>query len=692
MGVTTRQPDFTGWATRFNVQCADGRTIRKNSFAHQDGEKVPMCWNHNHTTPGAVCGYSILHSSDDGVWCESFCNDTDIGRQALSCVQHGDISHYSIYANHVKQVGTDVIHGQITEVSLVFSGANPGAVIDNIITHDDEAGQCIEIFNDDEYEIELYHSDDAAASAPQQTTDDQQPAENNEEVSDDFDLQKIIESMTDEQQKAMLILIGMAVEDAGGGSSEEAQAEQPESSDGADAEYSDTEDNYMKTNIFDNTNAIESKVVMTVADQKDILAHANLYGTLSNAMKQNDAVQDICHGLANIEVLFPNAEAQNPTSMPEFIQRDQTWVNIVMNGTKKAASSRLKGWWADITADEARARGYMGKSENVAPVGGDKYVYDYAGDTRTYTDEQREIVKAKNGKVLTIADTEEGAVPLTDPIDTELTSRAYREDGLHYRDKWGNIVDESGNRFYKEEEVFGFLKRTTQPCTVYKKQRFDRDDMIDAAFDFIPAIKNEMKMMLNEEIARAILIGDGRSNSSNDKIREDCIRPIWKDDDMFNIKAKITVNASDDIDTKCAAVIRAAVKARKRYKGSGNPVLFTTEDWLTDMLLMEDSLGHPMYASQEALATKMRVSKIVTVPVMEGLSRPDTDGNTRNLVGIIVNLSDYSVGQDRGGQVAFFDDFDIDYNQQKYLIETRLSGSLMKPYSAITIEMVEEED
>lgn len=402
----------------------------------------------------------------------------------------------------------------------------------------------------------------------------------------------------------------------------------------------------IRRNIFENESGV-NQYTLSHADQSDIIKDMKRSGSFQASLEEFG--NTIAHGLQGIEILFPDADGGNVTSAPEFIKRDTEWVSTVMNGTKKSRMTRLRSMWADITADEARAKGFFGKSTNAA------------GESN------KEMLDA-NGKP--------------------------------YRDAYGNMVRKDGTRVYKTEEVFGFLKRTTQPTTVYKKQRFDRNDLIDiTGFDVVSWIKSEMKMMLEEEIARAILVGDGRDTSDDDKIDESCIRPIYKDNDFFNVKALVEVTDSDDIDTRCEGVVRAAIKARKYYKGSGNPTLFTTEDWLTDLLLMKDGMGRDLYDSETKLATKMRVKNIVTCPVLEDVYRTgqitytDSSGTEvtanfrKDLVGIIVNLNDYSVGTDKGGEVNMFDDFDIDYNQQKYLIETRLSGSLMKPYGAITIEM-----
>lgn len=603
--------DFGGWATRFNIKCADGRTIKPGAFDDCDGKKVPLVWNHMHDSPLNVLGHAILHCKDEGVYADCYFNDTTAGENAKKSVQNGDVESLSIYANQLKHVnGLDVVHGTIRELSLVLAGANPGAYIDTVsMAHSEDGDEPIEavIYNDDSIELndnstDLEHSNEKETEdmgSNEHSEDDAlKHAEGGKTVGD------VLDSMSDEQKKVVNYLVAEALKKSGQSDSNEGEED-------------------MKHNVFDNES--EGTVMrhsITKDDQLEIIKDMKKYGTLKEsflAHKEEMGIEDVVlkhadddndHGIEysrdvqdymvnDPSFLFPEARALN--NPPAWIKRDTGWVAGVMSGTKHVPFSRIKSVFADITEDEARAKGYLKAHE-------------------------------------------------------------------------------------KTEEVFTLLKRTTTPQTIYKKQKMDRDDIIDITdFDVVAWIRGEMRIMLDEEIARAILIGDGRSSSSDDKISEDHIRPIWTDDDLFTIKQFVTYAASATDDDKAKAYIRAAVKARKNYKGSGNPVFYTTEDVLTDMLLLEDNMGHRLYKSEAELATAMRVSRIVTVQVMEGQQRTVSNVQ-RDLIGIIVNLSDYTVGADKGGAVGMFDDFDIDHNQQKYLIETRCSGALTVPYSAIVIE------
>lgn len=557
-----RSYDFSGWATRNDLKCSDGRTIRRNAFKQNDGAVVPLVWNHQHNEATNVLGHAELENRPEGVYAYCTFNDTDYGRNANELVRHGDITALSIYANQLKQVGGDVIHGAIKEVSLVLAGANPGAYIDSIIEHSDDGDEEAIIYTGEE--ISLYHSD-----------------EQEEETEMERDIQEIFDEMSDEQKDVVYTLVGAAVNGEFDDDGEE---------DYEDYEDYEEDDDDMKHNLFDSE------------DQENVLSHSELEAIFSDAKRYGSLKDSVLqHGITEIEQLFPNEHLLN--NPPDWIKRPDEWVSKVMNGVHKSPFSRIKSQFADITEDEARAKGYI------------------------------------KGKL-------------------------------------------------KKEEVFGLLKRSTTPTTIYKKQKLDRDDVIDITdFDVVAWLKQEMRMMLDEEIARAILVGDGRQMSSDDKINEQNIRPVWTDASLFTIKAEVPYTVGDSADKLAKATIRAAVKARKNYRGSGNPVFFTTEDVLTDMLLLEDVNGRVIYDTEEKLRSAMRVSSIVTVPVMEGLSRTDSDsGNTMNLLGLIVNLNDYNVGADKGGEVNMFDDFDIDYNAQKYLIETRCSGALIKPYSAIALE------
>ena len=561
--------DFSGWVTKNNLKCSDGRTIMKDAFKHNDGKKVPLVWNHQHNDPNEVLGYVLLHNQDEGVYGYGTFNDTESGQTAKLLVQHGDVNALSIYANQLKQSMSNVTHGNIREVSLVLAGANPGAYIDSIIMHGEESEDEAIIYSGEN--IELCHADYDNQNNEEKSKEEKKDMENEKTVADVFN------TLTEEQKTVVYALIGQALED-------------DEKYDEEDDEGGNKE---MKHNVFDNENDNQENT-LTHDAMNTIIADGKRYGSLKESFLAH--AQE--YGIESIDWLFPEAKTLN--NPPEFIKRDTGWVSGVMSAVSHTPFSRIKSAFADITEDEARAKGYM------------------------------------KGKL-------------------------------------------------KKEEVFSLLKRTTTPTTIYKKQKLDRDDVIDITdFDVVSWLKAEMRMMLDEEIARAILVGDGRLSSSDDKINESNIRPIWKDEELYTIHSYVTKGATNDETIK--AFIRSAIKARKDYKGSGNPVLYTTEDVLTDCLLLEDSMGRPLYESEEKLRTTLRVSKIVTVPVMENLKRTDTTNGEVELMGIIVNLKDYNVGADKGGAINMFDDFDIDYNQQKYLIETRCSGALIRPYSAIAIE------
>ena len=579
--------DFSGWATKANLKCSDGRVIMKDAFKDNDGQRVPLVWNHQHNDPNEVLGHALLENREEGVYAYCKFNDTESGKTAKLLVQHGDVDALSIYANQLKQNMSNVIHGNIREVSLVLAGANPGAFIDSIIMHGEEHDDEGIIYTGEN--IELFH-----ASCNNQNNDKKEDSkmededkknENEETIGDVFN------SLTDKQKNVVEYMVTKALENAGN------------SSDNKNDENNDEnkEDNNMKHNVFDQDEKRDD--ILSHSDLETIFKRGKQLGSLREAVnEQVDTLGDALahattYGINNIDYLFP--EAKSTTNVPQFIQRDMGWVQKVMNGVHHTPFSRIKSVFADITEDDARARGYI------------------------------------KGKL-------------------------------------------------KKEEVFGLLKRTTTPTTIYKKQKLDRDDVIDITdFDVVAWLKSEMRMMLDEEIARAILVGDGRLTSSDDKINEQNIRPIYNDAELYTIQGKVTVAANATSDAKAQAVIRAAVKNRKDYKGSGTPTCFTTEDFLTDALLLEDTMGHRMYKDASEVAAAMRVKEIVTVPVMEGMKGPGGG----DLVAVIVNLNDYSVGADKGGAISMFDDFDIDYNQMKYLIETRCSGALTKPKSAITLEM-----
>lgn len=578
--------DFSGWATRNDLKCADGRTIRRDAFKHNDGDVVPLVWNHQHDDPFNCLGQAALENKPEGVYAYCSFNNSESGKQARELVMHGDVKALSIFANHLsqnKRTG-DVFHGDIKEVSLVLAGANPGALIEDIIQHsdDDDGDEQAIIYAGGAFDLEIRHSD-IPKEEPMNPDEklihaDPEPAE---ETDTEETIGDILSTLNEKQMNAVYAIVGQALEDGGATDDEN------------DDEEGDTE---VKHNIFDNDTADQSNILQH-ADMEAILADGKRYGSLRESA--------LAHGIDGIDTLFP--EPKNLNTPPDWITRKMDWVSKVMSGVHHTPFSRIKSMYADLTADEARAKGYI------------------------------------KGKL-------------------------------------------------KKEQVFTLLKRTTTPTTIYKKQKLDRDDVIDITdFDVVAWLKTEMRFMLDEEIARAILVGDGRDGSSDDKINEMNIRPIWTDSDLYTIKATVTKKAGATEDDMAKAFIRTAIKSRKDYRGSGEPVLFTTEDMITNCLLLEDTTGRVIYDSIDKLRTTLRVREIIAVPVMEGLTRTDADDSkVHSLMGIIVNLNDYNVGADKGGAVNMFDDFDIDYNAQKYLIETRCSGAMIKPYAAIAIESVPE--
>ena len=566
--------DFSGWATRNNIRCSDGRTILKDAFKHNDGQTVPLVWNHDHNDPLNVLGHALLENRDEGVYAYCTFNDTDAGRNAKALVEHGDVTALSIYANQLKQQGPNVLHGAIREVSLVLAGANPGAFIDSIIRHGEESDEEAIIYTGEELVLE--HSQNSIVNDKNldEVKDNFTPPSGNKERT----VQDVFDTLNEEQKTVVYALIGQALDDSNQNENNEKEGN----------------DN-MKHNVFDQDQK-EKENVLTHADMETIISEGKRYGSLKDSFLAHTAQ----YGIDHIDYLFP--DAKNVTNQPDFIKRDDSYVQKVLRGVHHTPFSRIKSTHANITADEARAKGYIK----------------------------------------------------------------------------GHL---------KKEEVFTLLKRTTTPTTIYKKQKMDRDDIIDITdFDVVAYIKAEMRMMLDEEIARAILVGDGRSTSSDDKIPETNIRPIAKDEDLYTIKAPVAVAKDATEDAIAKAFIRTVIKSRKEYKGSGSPTLFTTEDMLTNCLLLEDNNGRIIYDSVDKLATTLRVKEIVPVEVMEGVTRTAGAKNLP-LMAILVNLNDYYVGADKGGAINMFDDFDIDYNQEKYLIETRISGALVKPYSAIAFEL-----
>lgn len=556
--------DFSGWATRANLKCSDGRTIMRDAFKQNDGQKVPLVWNHQHDDPNEVLGHALLENREDGVYAYCSLNDTEAGKTAKLLIQHGDISALSIYANQLKQNMSNVVHGNIREVSLVLAGANPGASIQSVIQHGATIEDEAMIYTGEE--LSIMHSDDPKPPVEKPEKPEKNTDENGETIGDIFN------TLDEKQKEVVYALIGEALEN----------------------NNSEGGDNTMKHNVFDQSEEQNSENVLSHSEMQTIIEDGKRFGSLKESFLQHAEE----YGIENIEYLFPEAKSLN--TPPDFIKREMGWVQTVMSGVHHTPFSRIKSMFADITVDEARARGYM------------------------------------KGKL-------------------------------------------------KKEEVFGLLKRTTTPTTIYKKQKLDRDDVIDITdFDVVAWLKSEMRMMLEEEMARAILIGDGRLPSSDDKINEQNIRPIWKDEELYTIRGIVK---GDDSDKAALATefIDQSVRSMTNYRGSGSPTAYMTAEMLTECLLLKDTNGKRIYSNENEVATAMRVSKIVTVPVMNNQTRKE-GSDTYTLQAIIVNLNDYNVGADKGGAINMFDDFDIDYNQQKYLIETRCSGALTKPFSAIVLE------
>ena len=571
--------DFSGWATKNNLRCSDGRTIMKDAFKHNDGQTVPLVWNHQHNDPLNILGHALLENREQGVYAYCKFNDTEAGRNAKMLVEHGDVTALSIYANKLKQKGGNVEHGVIREVSLVLAGANPGAFIDSIIRHGESSDEEGVIYTGEN--LELYHAEENQ-NENEGKKEEAKEVDNKKERT----IQEVFDTLNEEQKNVVYALIGQALEDKG-------------------IEHSNFDyegDDEMKHNVFENDNCNYNNDVLTHAEMEAILKDAKRIGSLREAVLQHNDGDDIydTYGIKpnadgeGISMLFP--EYRNMNNVPEFIKRDTGWVAQVMGAVHHTPFSRIKSMFADIREDEARALGYM------------------KGDL-------------------------------------------------------------------KKEEVFSLLKRTTDPQTIYKKQKLHRDDVIDiTSFDVVAWIKAEMRMMLEEEIARAILIGDGRLADDDNKIQQQHIRSIANEDPLFAIHKDLVVAEGEE---RAKGFIKTVIRARKDYKGSGEPTLFLAEDMLVEMLLLEDKNGRLIYEYEAGLARALRVKNIVTVPVMEGAKNL---AKTKNILGIVVNLKDYNVGADKGGAVAMFEDFDIDYNAQKYLIETRCSGALVKPFSAIIIE------
>lgn len=601
--------DFQGYATKNDLRCSDGRTIRKDAFAAQDGVEVPLVWQHRHDSPEMVLGKALLEHRSDGMYCYGSFNKSELAQHAKELVNHGDIVSLSICANQLKQKGGDVLHGVIREVSLVLAGANPGAYIEfPVLTHsgDVDYEDATIYVGSDNCALGIYHE---SSEKEEEEVDEEEEIEeeiNHEDQSEEDEtmaetggktIKEIYDSMTEEQKEVCHFLVGKAVEDATGGNAGDEEIEHDAFGDDDMSRDYNVFENETDTDIYGDT--------LTHSEMMTIINDAKRCGSLKASVLEHADE----YGIENIDYLFPEARTQGNT--PDFIKRDTTWVSDFLGEVHKTPFSRVKSIHANITGDEARAKGYI---------------------------------------------------------------KGYK----------------------KLNEVFTLLKRKTEPTTIYKKQKIDRDDQIDITdFDVVAWIKSEMRIMLDEELARAALVSDGRQSAAEDKIDEACIRPIWKDEELYAVHVKMTMSEGYDEDDLAKAFIRAVIKNRKEYKGSGNPVLYTTEDMLTNMLLLTDGNGRDMYDSVEKLATKLRVRKIVTVPVMEGCTRT-VAGKVHELLAILVNPRDYTMGADKGGSVNMFEDFDIDYNQEKYLIETRCSGALTVPKSAMVIELdkgdAEEED
>lgn len=586
--------DCSGWATKANVRCYDGLVIAQDAFKECSGKVVPMVYNHDHSNVDNVIGHCLLENRPGGVYCYAKFNDTDTGKTARQCVESGDLSAFSIFANGLKKVGSTVKHGFIREVSLVLAGCNPGALIDEVVKHsadeDYEGGEAF-IYNEDGLSLthgmdpegnpleDLTHSADSGdAVTDDGATQEEAKMADEKNMNKEETVEDVFNTLTEKQKNVVYAIIGSAM-----------ASEEDDDDDGE-------EDDTVKQNVFDkDTNATVLK--HSIEEINNVVKTAKSHGTMKAAFEDAGMDSDeLAHSIDNIDWLFPEDHLLDTT--PRIIDKPDDWVSVVMGAVHHIPFSRFKSMFADLTEEDARAKGYF-----------------------------------------------------------------------------------KGN--FKKEEVFGLLRRSTSPTTVYKKQKLDRDDVIDiTSFDVVAWLKQEMRLKLNRELALAYLLGDGRLAASEDKIDENCIRPVFNDSDLFTIKVQCKTTGLTTVEDKYKALIKQILRSRKEYRGSGTPTLFTTEDALTEMLLLEDGIGHPLYADEAALARKLRVKNIVTIPEMEG--RKGAKGG--DLVCLIVNLADYTVGADKGGAVSMFDDFDIDFNAQKYLIETRCSGALTTPFSAMAVE------
>lgn len=589
--------DFEGWATVNGMRCADGVTISKGAFDSCDGKKVPLIWNHVHDRIGCVLGHGILEKREKGIWVRGSFNNTAAGREAKETLRHGDIESLSIFANNVQKIGSNVIHGVIREVSLVLAGANPGAFVESVVEH----GMPL---MDGEEEAVIYNSEEIYISHAEPDDPKEPPKSKKEEGDDSGDgktVKEVIEAMTEEQKQAMAIMVGAAIQDT--------KKQYEKGGDDDDEE----EDEPVKHHLFEDGSGNRG-VTITKEDMQQIIRDGKAMGSFKEAMIYHSQEGILAHafdttgmevaegtkeyGVNDMSMLFPDYKTLNTT--PEFLSRNMDWVQKFMSRVHRTPFSRIKSQFADITEDEARAKGYI-----------------------------------------------------------------------------------TGKR--KKEEVFTLLKRVTDPTTIYKKQKFDRDDLLDiSGFDFLNWIKQEMRLMLNEEVARACMISDGRPSDSEDKIKEANIRPILKENPLFASVIKVSVAADADEATIAKETIKAVIRGRKKYKGSGKPDFWTTEDVTTEMLLLENGIGESLYKTEAELSTKLRVNEIIPVEPMEGHT-VSIDSKSYPLIGLIFNPVDYNIGTDKGGEITFMDGFDIDYNQQKFLLETRMSGALIKPFSALVV-------
>lgn len=587
--------DCSGWATKANTRCYDGLTIAPDAFKECDGKTVPMVYNHDHSSVDNVIGHCLLKNRPQGVYCYAKFNDTDTGRTAKACVENGDLNAFSIYANGLQKVGKTVKHGFIREVSLVLAGCNPGALIDEVVKHsadeDYDEGEAF-IYNDDGLSLthgldpegnpleDLTHSADSGnAVTDDKATQEEAKMADEKNMSKEETVADVFNTLTEKQKKVVYAIIGSV-------------AASEKDDDGK-------EDTTVKQNVFDH-DTTETVLKHSIGDINAIIKGAKSSGTMKAAFENSDITGEelayLSHSIDNVEWLFPEDHLLDTT--PRIIDKPDDWVSVVMGAVHHVPFSRIKSMFADLTEEDARAKGYF-----------------------------------------------------------------------------------KGN--FKKEEVFGLLRRSTSPTTVYKKQKLDRDDVIDiTSFDVVAWLRKEMRLKLDRELTLAYLLGDGRLAASEDKIDENCIRPVFNDSDLFTIKVQCKTTGLTTVEDKYKALIKQILRSRKEYRGSGTPTMFTTEDALTEMLLLEDGIGHTLYADEAALARKLRVKNIVTIPEMEG--RKGAKGG--DLVCLIVNLADYTVGADKGGAVSMFDDFDIDFNAQKYLIETRCSGALTTPFSAMAVE------